>query len=847
MTYAMFALLALAQVGQLPVQTFDNYSQWKLALQNDGLTSASFSVPEGFKIEAVRVAAPEEGSWISLAFDPKGRLVVGREKQGLLRFTLDDKGQVVKTELINDTVQEARGLLFAHDSLYVTANREKNIYRLQDTDGDDQYDKVELLKTLAGGTGHGRNGMALGPDGKIYIACGNNVLVPKDRNPKSPYLREDQGRLLPCYWNEFLFDSDVVPPCGWVGRFDKDGNNWETVAGGFRNPYDLAFNEEGDLFTYDADMEWDVGAPWYRPTTVVHVVPGGEYGWRQGSNVWPDHFPDALPRVCDIGLGSPTGVAFGEKSKFPLKLRKALFICDWAYGRIMAVHLDPHYSSYRGKPELFLQGKPCNVAEVTFGPDGAMWFVVGGRGTRSAVYRVSYRGNDSDTKSQPMPESYYTSRRRRFERALEHPDKGDYEAAWKVALAVRPRVIQKTSIPEPKPALSPDDQQNISDVFLRSAARNLVLSQPSEEWKAVVNSLRNEKSASLGFIRALRTDVNEPFDAPFWRDLIHEAACDRVDKIEVMRGLQLALIRAGKLTDNDRTELDKSGLIGMYDWDKSFPQNQLALELLVYLESPRVAAKSVFVMAKEKHPVKQLWYLFAVRNLKNGWDVDRRRDQLRWLKQAETLPGAQYMPTFITYIRSDTLASFSPEHREALKNEIAQLGKAAEIPAEAVAGRPKVKDWTLPELTAAIEAIKRPADLKKGRELYVAAQCNRCHRLGDQGKMLGPDLTNVSSRFGRQALLEAIVEPSKIIDDKYRSFQILTTSGQAVTGQYVGGDAKSLFVAGDPLNLSQFQVVKRKEIESRKPSPISIMPAGLANVLTADDVYDLLGYIEQVK
>ena len=137
--------------------------------------------------------------------------------------------------------------------------------------------------------------------------------MPDDVHPRSPYQRYANDRVLPCVWNEFLFDNDVTPPAGHIARTDAAGKRWELVAGGFRNPYDLAFNGDGELFTFDADMEWDIGAPWYRPTGVMHVVPGGEYGWRQGTSVWPDFYADSLPRVVDIGLGSPTGVAFGTK------------------------------------------------------------------------------------------------------------------------------------------------------------------------------------------------------------------------------------------------------------------------------------------------------------------------------------------------------------------------------------------------------------------------------------------------------------------------------------------------------------------------------------------------------
>ena len=65
-------------------------------------------------------------------------------------------------------------------------------------------------------------------------------------------------------------------------RTDLDATGWEIVAGGFRNPYDLDFTADGELFTYDADMEWDIGTPWYRSPRLIHVVSGGEYGWRGG-------------------------------------------------------------------------------------------------------------------------------------------------------------------------------------------------------------------------------------------------------------------------------------------------------------------------------------------------------------------------------------------------------------------------------------------------------------------------------------------------------------------------------------------------------------------------------------
>src|SRR6185295_4235056 len=115
-------------------------------------------------------------------------------------------------------------------------------------------------------------------DGLIYLVHGNNVVVPPTLAVSSPYRRYQVDRLIPCPWDDRLFDGDVILPAGHILRTDRDGSRWELIAGGFRNPFDIAFNRDGEMFTFDADMEWDLGLPWYRPNRVNHIVPGGEFG-----------------------------------------------------------------------------------------------------------------------------------------------------------------------------------------------------------------------------------------------------------------------------------------------------------------------------------------------------------------------------------------------------------------------------------------------------------------------------------------------------------------------------------------------------------------------------------------
>ncbi len=392
-------------------------------------------VPPGFKVELLREAGPREGSWICMAQDDQGRLYISPQNAipesgftedskkdskwgGMWRATLGTMG-VEKWERVRVPVGDAMGMLWAFDSLYVSGNgpQGRGIYRCKSSHGDGNLDTATLFKAIPGGAGeHGAHAIVLGPDKKLYIVNGNSTGILDGLAPDSPYRHWGEDDLLPRLKDPVAtFFDKIKAPYGCVYRTDAAGTKWELFAGGFRNPYDIAFNADGELFTYDADMEWDRGLPWYRPTRILHVVPGGEYGFREGSAKWPAYFPDSLPAVADIGVGCPTGMKFGTDAKgWPEKYRRALFLHDWTYGRILAVTLHQKGASFtarndlasytyprdaeaNGDVEVFLSGKGMPVTDMEFLRDGSMVFTVGGRGTAAALYRVSYVGKKVST------------------------------------------------------------------------------------------------------------------------------------------------------------------------------------------------------------------------------------------------------------------------------------------------------------------------------------------------------------------------------------------------------------------------------------------------------------------
>ncbi|MFM2094624.1 MAG: hypothetical protein RIS70_1748, partial [Planctomycetota bacterium] len=477
----------------------DDYNQWKQALGVTAATApAAITRPPGFVVELLRTSQGDEGSWISCIFDPQGHLLVSREKTGVLRMKLvpiadDDqdlrsakqgKGSprdgegVASVEVVENTLLECRGLLWAYDALYANANNSKGLYRLRDTNGDGTFDEVTLLRKTPGNVGHGRNDLALGPDGRIYSIHGDDVLLPEDDTPTaSPVAHWHDARLFPCEWDRNLFNSYMRPPGGHLIRTDREGKTWEVVASGMRNPYGIDFSPEGEAFTFDADMEWDVGVPWYRPTRVLHLVSGSDWGWRVGTGPWPAWYPDSLPAAVDVGLGSPTAVKFGTRTKYPEAWRRALFIADWAYGRILAVQLKPQGAGYVATEQPFLAGRPLNVTDLEVGPDGHLYFITGGRGTVSGLYRVRYTGagpnsENGEKKSTASADSSVADDATRV---------ADTEVADKASVAarqLRKRLEAYHGRQDSRAMEQAWPHLDSSDLWVRHAARIAVESQP---------------------------------------------------------------------------------------------------------------------------------------------------------------------------------------------------------------------------------------------------------------------------------------------------------------------------------------------------------------------------------
>ena len=791
----------------------DAYNSWMLAQGAQFATDpATFSVQPGFQVDRLRSAQPDEDSWIALAFDPQGRLTVAKEKKGLLRFTLSAK-QVEQVEVIEDTLQECRGLLYAHDSLYVNANNSRGFFRLRDLDGDGRYEDKKLLLATEGGVGHGRNQLRLGPDGLIYLVHGDDVVLPKTLGADSPVQQMANDQLVPSLDPKAPLRVSRFMQVGHVLQTDKDGSFFKLYAGGLRNPMDIAFNSEGEMFTYEADMERDIGAPWYRPTRVLHVVPGGDYGWRRGPGNLPPYSPDIWPAALDIGVGSPTGIAFGEGTQFPEPYRRALFLGDWSYGRILAVQLQPQGATYAATSTEFLAGRPLNITDLTFGPDGALYFVTGGRGTKSGLYRVSWKGDvakSAELTSDPAAESARQLRHRLEQ--LVPPTSERVDEVWA--------------------------QLAHSDRWIRQAARLALERLPVETWGKRAIQETNSAVAFNALVALVR--LAAPPAQPFIQNRVQQpdwAQLSPTDQLAGLRVLSISLTRFGAPTNPLVAPL-QNRLLSLYPTTNPIVNRELC-RVLVHLRAPGILEKSLPLLSQATDPEERLHYLMTLWSLREDWNLERWKTYFTALRQAEQEQGARDYFATLKFLRNSLTNQMGSGERLALGDLFTSPGRPTTLIA------PVNSSGTVWKLSDFNFQSDTPASPAKGHEVFVAAGCAQCHRAGQEGGLIGPDLTAVSSRFGRQNLLDHILNPTKAVDEKYRLAVVTLTDGTEMSGT-VEREGDVLLIQPVEPDLDPVEIPSAR-IRSRQWSEVSPMPAGLLDAFRQEQVYDLLAFLESLR
>jgi putative heme-binding domain-containing protein len=800
-----------------------------------------------WSIELVHaVPKPTQGSWVALAVSPKGSFYAADQKGGLWRMKLDAEGKALPPEKVEARPKGAHGLLFAHGHLYACEGEGGNghIWRLTDADGDGVFEEQAPIRRLPGSGGeHGPHQMILDTDGSLLVVAGNFTKLPADERP-SPPRRWGEDVLSPRLEDPRGHAVGLRVPGGWVGRMDKDGGNWQVVSTGWRNAYDLAMGPGGEVFSWDSDMEWDVGTPWWRPTRIHLVNPGSEYGWRSGVANQPDHFADSLPPVLNMGPASPTGVVFGTGGRMPERYQRALFACDWTFGTLHAVHLRPDGGGWAGEKEPIAWGRPFALTDVVVHPrDGHLYVLTGGRNGDSGLYRIRYTGSAS-TAPAPAVELTAEQRLRR-----------DLEA----------RRLAGPSAENLRRSLA---HLGSADRWIRFAARQLLEAHPVSDWRDQAAAAVGQAGPDLRLQLALAlARCGEPTDLARALALARGALGKGADlrlRRDQARVLAVAVARLGK----------PEGDLG--DWAaRQLPTGDFELdrqlgELAVHLGSAEAAPRLVRMMATARDPEPTVDRELVARNpnyakafldtlatrpasrkiglaellchAKVGWTPELRAAYFSHFAELGAAQGGMSLQGYVAAIRRTALAN-TPEAERAGLEKPKVAAPAAERPAPEGPG----KAWTV-EQSVALAAAKggKGRDFARGERMFKATLCADCHKLGAVGGGSGPDLTALGSRMGVREIAEAVIQPSKVVSDQYANTVVVRRDGTQVVGRVIAREGDLVKVATNPFDLGDpagHVGINTSDIAEETPAASSPMPAGLANSLGEEAWLDLLAYL----
>ena len=404
-------------------------------------------IPDGWEIQLF-AAEPDIANVVAFDIDHRGRIFACetfRQNRGVTDNRAHDT-QWVLADLAAETVQDRIDyhIQLLGDAALTYAQHDDRIRRLEDADGDGKVDRSYVVakgfNRIEEGTGagvlvrgneifytcipklwklidkdddgntdervvlsdgygvrvafrgHDMHGLVIGPDGRLYFSIGD----------RGYHVTTADGRVL------------ANPNSGAVFRCELDGTGLEVYATGMRNPQELAFNDLGDLFSVDNNSDSGDKA------RIIHILEGGDSGWRMHYQYLPDRGPFnreriwepfhpeqaayIVPPIANLTDG-PSGLAYYPGTGFGDALKDTFLICDFRGGPansgIRSFKLDPVGAFY----QLAEDSDPIwNVlaTDVAFGPEGAIYisdWVDGWDGLgKGRIYRVM----DSEHHDSPL-------------------------------------------------------------------------------------------------------------------------------------------------------------------------------------------------------------------------------------------------------------------------------------------------------------------------------------------------------------------------------------------------------------------------------------------------------------
>lgn len=763
-------------------------------------------------------------------------------------------GRAARVSVFADDVNEGMNLAFAPDgTLYVCAAQE--VFALADRDGDGRADSRRSVLRLETQQTYPHSqllGLTFSLDGWLYVSRGNVGGL------SYAWVGAD-GTRLPGYGD----GGDIV-------RCRPDGTELERIATGFWNPFDLKFDAAGRLLAADNDPDSR------GPNRLVHVVPGGDYGYRalygttglHAYQAWDGELPGTLPYAAALGE-SPSGLVDTAFAAFPRDFVHGILVTVWGEHTVTLHRLRPAGSSVRGDAQIFLRGgKHFRPVALAAAPDGAIfitdWVLSDypnhGRGR---IWKLVTRAG--------VPTA-----------PPARPAAADPSPRLAALFAARP-----TDLPALRAALAD------ADPFVRHAAVT-ALARPAFRDVALRDLAHADASVRLGALLALRRMAfAEP--VPLLRSLLRDPDADvrqaallwtgenlftalepEVDAALSLPGLTPQLfeiwLATVQILRSDAAQLQAARVPGARI--KRTPSPELLASLVADERRPTLARTLALArlgaaaphrpllvgLVRSSDPVLQLRALARLAAEPDAEIIP----VLRALALDRTQP-AEARATALTGLEA-VAADFLPlldDPAPAVRIQAARtLRSAAADPRVRAAAARRLAASPDPVLASELAHLLDPArsgrpdtlagwqqlladggDPAAGRRVFFSrgSLCSQCHRHDGRGGQVGPDLSVIGRTAGRAQLVQSIVNPSDDVAPQFQGWEIRRKSGEIHTG--LQGHLRS----GKGISLLGFDgaelLVPEAEVADFGAMTSSLMPAGLEKLLSPEEFRDLVAFL----
>jgi putative heme-binding domain-containing protein len=816
-----------------------------------------------------------------LAVAPTGEVFVGVDMMGSLGKD-PGKGSIVK--LIDDNndgkadrhtqfarVDNPRGIFPLGNQLFVlhTTFSEKTgkasgmdlvVFEDADQDGIADGPSRPLIQNLSSpkflqsrGTDHATNGIRMGIDGWIYIAVGDfgfhNAV---DRSGKKLSMLG-----------------------GGILRVRPDGTEMEVYTHGMRNIYDVAIDPYMNIFTRGNTND---GGGWN--IRFSHHIQSGEYGYP----VLFKHFTDEIiTALVDVGGGSGTGALFMDEPAWPEKYNMVPMMADWGRSQLYIHRVKVDGASFIQKEEEFI--KLPQITDLDVDGSGCLylsaWDGAGYSGNPAKGYVV--RAVPKNWEYKPFPNLKKASvdelvnllksnsavaRLHAQQELLSRPGRTAVREGWKIAADKNlPLDVRVAGIFAYAQAAAEKDIENLVKLTSENELREFALRAladrktklrevPSEPFIQALHdpSERVQVAAIVGLGRLgrreaapalLEIQMPASFSAPAaGTERLHATpnastipAHVAVRALEELNAVEACVGAIG--TENSRLAL----------WALRYMHDPKAVEGLIaaYQQAENQELKNQILttlsrLYKKEAPYDGSWWWSTRPDTHGpyykaiGWEASPIIEKFLKKEWNKAGPSEKRLFAYINERHRMGISEFGGEEEvmaaeevevdlEKIKNQKGQVGKAS-----------------IEDVMLAMAKIK--GDPVKGKALFAQQGCVACHSLDKGGAMKGPFMGQIGSIMNREQIAESILKPDASISQGFASVQLTTKSGKRLMGFISEESADKIVmrdISGSVSTVIKADILERKEMEN------SMMPAGLANSLSYEELASLITFLSQQK